>query len=180
MKLKFILIGALLFSVLLLSNSAVVAQDEHHEEGEEQCSNPTQTVEIVADPDADGSLKYDKTEINLDRNACVKIIFKNKAVVTAHDFTTDAVTDDGFEGIHVHMENNTDGHEGSDTKEFHLQTPDLDVTYKFYCSVLGHEEAGMVGDMIIGEGSSLPGFTLSFALIPLLFLALVPIIRRKS
>ncbi len=180
MKLKFILIGVLLFSVLLLSNSAVVAQDDHHEDDTEQCTDPTQTVEIVADPDADGSLNYDKTEIILDKNACVKIIFKNKAVITAHDFTTDAVADDGFEGIHVHMENNTDGHEGTDTKEFHLKTPDLDVTYKFYCSVTGHEEAGMYGDMIIGEGSSLPGFTLSFALIPLFFLALLPIIRRKT
>lgn len=171
------LIFSIFFVVLMFASASTTQASSSGSNSVDACTDPTQTVEIVADPSNDGSLKYDKTEITLDKNACVKIRFVNKSITTDHDLTVDAGSD--FDGVYLWLKNNTDGVDGGDYVEVNVQTPDADVTLEFYCQVSGHREAGMFGDFIIGEGGSLPGFSFGLALVSLLGLAAVPIIRRR-
>jgi uncharacterized cupredoxin-like copper-binding protein len=170
------LIFSIFFVFLMFASASTTQASSSGADSVDACTNPTQTVELVADPSNDGSLKYDKTELRLDKNACVKIKFINKSLTTDHDLTVDA--SDDFDGVYLWLLNNTDGVDGGDYKEVNVQTPDADITLEFYCQVTGHS-ATMFGDFIIGEGGSLPGFSLGLALISLLGLAAIPIIRRR-
>ena len=62
--------------------------------------------------------------------------------------------------------------------------PDEDVTLKFYCSVDGHEEAGMVGKLVVGDGSpeaSAPGFEFLPLILGLMAAFVIgSILRKKS
>ena len=170
-------IFSIFFVVLMFASASSTQASSSGANSVDACTDPTQTVEIVADPSNDGSLKYDKTELTLDKNACVKIKFINKSLTTDHDVTVDAGSD--FDGVYLWLKNNTDGVDGVDYVEVNVQTPDADVTLEFYCQVSGHKEAGMFGDFIIGEGGSLPGFSFGLVFLSLLGLAAIPIIRRR-
>ena len=109
-------------------------------------------------------------------------MFKNTQDVE-HDFT---ILKDGDEWAHLHLDNSLDNTTGPSPglRVIHLQMPDEDVTFKYVCTVTGHEAAGMKGDLVVGDGSSEDdapgfGFVSAFAGIIALF-ALTPILRRKK
>jgi uncharacterized cupredoxin-like copper-binding protein len=73
-------------------------------------------------------------------------------VVERIDATTDLVQDSGSEAHHAHgQEQNYDLHVSAgvgETSVFQLTVSDPG-TYKVFCSVEGHEAAGMVGELIV-------------------------------
>ncbi|MDH5401719.1 MAG: cupredoxin domain-containing protein, partial [Candidatus Heimdallarchaeota archaeon] len=111
-------------------------------------------------------LTFNTTELTVEKNTCVMIMFKNQSNVT-HDFTIDG--DDDMDKVHLAVMNTTDGHMG--VKMFNMMTPDDDTEYEFYCSETGHEN--MVGTLIVGKGKGLPapsviffiGFLATFAVV---------------
>ena len=176
MNKKVLLLLPLLLMFLIPGNN-VIAQ---HTTGPNDCDAPTQFIAIVADPDVDGSLSYDKTELKVDRNTCVELTFTNKSPAVEHDFSVDADADLNISKIHVHLANNVGGDNGTDSTTVTFMTPDLDATVEFYCSITGHRDGGMYGDFVIGAGGSAPGFELSIALIAVLALIAVPQIRKRK
>ena len=126
----------------------------------DQCSTPTVEVTITGGENQD--LVYDKTEYNVAKNTCVKILFVNVALIE-HDVSIDAV-EGSLEKVHIHLANNKDGDEADGIKSLHILTPDFDTEFDIYCSVAGHKSAGMVAKLIVGQGNSennsLPGFGL--------------------
>jgi uncharacterized cupredoxin-like copper-binding protein len=73
-------------------------------------------------------------------------------VVEKIDATTDVVQDSGSEAHHAHgQEQNYDLHVSAgagETSVFQLTVAEPG-TYKVFCSVEGHEEAGMVGELTV-------------------------------
>lgn len=163
--------------MVLIPGNNVVAQ---HEVVPNDCDDPTQFLTIVADPDVDGSFKYDLGQIVVDRATCVELTFTNKSPAVAHDFTVDADSDLGIPRIYVHLDNNAAGMDGGDSMKVTFMTPDVDATTDFYCSIAGHREAGMFGDFIIGAGSSAPGFEISIALVAIIALITIPQIKKRK
>ncbi|MHA2253233.1 MAG: plastocyanin/azurin family copper-binding protein [Candidatus Kariarchaeaceae archaeon] len=172
----------LLFLGLFISSMAVTqvaAQEDHHDD-DSHCDTPTEFVEITADA---ADLKFDKDELKVSRNTCVQLTFTNLNPLVEHDFTVDHVEGtDGIEKIHVHLANNQDGHMGDGVAKFNFTTPDADKTFRFYCSIPGHESS-MKGDLIVGEGSEeedAPGFGVFIALSTILAVAIItPRIRKR-
>ncbi len=151
-----VFIGLSLIFTLTL-NISTADTDDH-------CDNPTDTVQITADPDGDGSLKYDKTELIVPKNACVTIIFKNLGS-SEHSFTIDPVAgDEGITRVHIDL----DGIGGDDDDiedDINIMTPNADAEFSFYSSTDDGniKEEGMEGKLIVGKGNEadngfLPGF----------------------
>lgn len=178
MKLRIFFFGTLMIMLFLSGSNQVMAQEDHA--GTEGCETPTQFISITADPDADGSILFDKTELTVDKDTCVELTFYNKSPAVEHDFTVDANAEIGIAEIYVLIMNNTDGHEGADFKKVTFQTPDVDETVEFYCSVAGHLELGMFGDLVIGGGDGIPGFELSIAFVAMFALIAIPQLRKRS
>lgn len=159
-----------------------VAQDEHDQHGVTECDTPTQTIDIST---VDGTdLKFDKTELKATKGACVMIRFFNVKAFE-HDFTLEK--EDGTQWTHLHLDNSLDNETGpaQGMRMVHLQMPDEDKTFEFYCSVNGHKAAGMKGNFVVGEGSpsedDSPAFGLITAFAGLIALmAIAPILRRKN
>ncbi len=159
--------------------SNVIAQEDH-EETDAVCDTPTQFIEITGDKDNKGALAFDKDTLNVDKDTCVQITFTNMASVIEHDFTVDEDADNGFHGVHVHIANNTAGINNTSSKTALFKTPAVDITYEFYCSVQGHKGAGMVGDLIVGDGSKAPGFELTLAITAILAMIAIPQLRKRN
>ena len=139
-----------------------IAQEDHegHDDGNE-CDNPSQQMMIDTHST---DVAFDKTELKVDKGACVMFMFKNTQLIE-HDFTI--LRTNGSEWTHLHLANSGDNETGPapGLRVIHLQMPDEDVTFKFVCTVTGHEALGMRGNLLVGEGSpsdddGLPGFGL--------------------
>lgn len=178
MKLRLLFFGTLMLMLFLSSSNQVLAEEGHEETG--TCDTPTQFIAITADPDVDGSLSFDKTDLKVDKDTCVELTFTNKSPAVEHDFSVDEDTELGVSEIHVHMLNNKAGLNGTDFKVVNFKTPNVDATVEYYCSVTGHRDGGMFGDLVIGEGGSVPGFELSLALIALFSLIAIPQLRKRN
>ena len=136
-----------------------------------ECINPTTEITIKAII----SMKFDTGKIEVPRATCVKITIINEDS-TLHDFTIDGKAgDSGIEEVYIPV---ADGQ----TNSFNVTTPDVDITFDFYCSVPGHRAAGMEGSFVVGEGSSdedSPGFGLWLSIGAFLILiAIVPRYRK--
>lgn len=137
------------------------------------CTDPTVWIEIYSEPVA---FAYDKNELRVPRGVCVQLTFYNPSLTIEHDFTVDADGVEGIKRIHVSI---LDKNDGNGVDNFNFTTPDADVTFKFYCTVQGHEAAGMRGKLIVGEGSpeeDSPGF--GFYLAITAFIGMVLLIPR--
>ena len=178
MKLKLFFFGTLMLMLIFSGGNHVTAGQEDVETG--TCETPTQFISISADPDTDGSLKFDKTELKVDKNTCVEIKFYNMSPAVEHDFTFDADSDIGIEKVMLHLVNNKDGINGSNYLSANFQTPDVDATVEYYCSITGHKAGGMFGDLVIGESGSLPGFELPLAIVAIFSLIAIPQLRKRK
>lgn len=100
-------------------------------------SSSTAGTKVALDADPTGALKYNTTQLNAKAGE-VKIAFQNKSSV-AHDVT---VTGDGNEKLGA-------------TKQISGSSTTLDLKavkagkYTFFCSVPGHEQAGMKGTLTV-------------------------------
>ncbi|MHA2027804.1 MAG: cupredoxin domain-containing protein [Candidatus Kariarchaeaceae archaeon] len=158
MRNKIIYLFTTLFIVILMNSIPTsVAQEDHHD-ADSDCHDATEFITIEAHA---SEVSYNKDDLTVSKNTCVQITFMNKNPLVEHDFTIDDFGGPHTDRIHIHLDNSTDGHMGMGMKSINVTTPDVDKTFKFYCTVLGHEPT-MNGNLIVGEGSSeddsLPGF----------------------
>ncbi|MHA2032556.1 MAG: plastocyanin/azurin family copper-binding protein [Candidatus Kariarchaeaceae archaeon] len=162
----FVFIGLFLGLSMAFTASNVVAQPTPGA----QCSEPTHEVTIRALL----GTRFNTDKIEVPRNTCVKITIVNEDPDIPHDISIDPVSGvDGIVGVYVPVN-------GGETASFNVTTPDIDVTFDFYCSVVGHRAKGMEGDFVVGAGSSeddSPGFGLWIAFTA--FLASATLIKRK-
>lgn len=176
----YILIIAFLIS--MASVSLVIAQD-HHDHDEittSQCDTPTEHIVSPSVHEPDGKLSFGGDKQVVTKGACVMVHFINPHD-TLHDLTIDEDASISFEGVHLSLKNSTDGLNGTNQNIVNIQMPDADVTLKFYCSVSGHETAGMVGKIVVGEGSpeaAASGFEF-FPLI-LVFIVSIVLVNKKK
>lgn len=121
------------------SEQTVASSDETTDSGSEDsgssagASGPGGTLELKADP---SQLAYDKKELE-SKPGEVTINFDNPAPIP-HDVVVQSSAGDDIARTDVIQEK-------SDSLVANLEPGD----YKFYCSVPGHEQAGMVGTLKI-------------------------------
>ncbi|OLS28409.1 MAG: hypothetical protein HeimC2_07550 [Candidatus Heimdallarchaeota archaeon LC_2] len=109
----------------------------------DECSTPTQFITIAAGP----GIIYDTDKLELEKATCVKITLINKDI-QFHDFTIDFVAgDEGITSVYILLD-------AGETASFSVLTPDVDVTFTYYCNQPGHRDGGMEGKFNVGEGSS--------------------------
>ena len=174
--------GLHLMLLMLYANSTLASEghgDENEHEAVDHCETPTE--EITINGGTGGAIVYDKNEYHVPKNACIELIFVNEAIIP-HDLSIDEIHDE-LEKVHIHLENNTDGHDSDGKMSMHILTPDQDTEYEIYCSVEGHKEAGMIATLIVGEG--LPddeGFLPGFEFISFIFatIAMSVIIKKRK
>jgi len=133
------------------------------------CDAPTANLTIAVDGQ---NIAFAKSTYHVEKNTCYTFTFENPSGIE-HDVTVEAVAGQiGF--VHMHVVNATVGphHDGSVSQN--VMTPNMDVTYKMFCEIAGHDAAGMHSQLVVGQGSSdtskSPGFglfTLSFAIVTL-------------
>ncbi len=174
MRRRLFIISFLALVMVFTSTQSVVVTAAT--EGPNDCDDPTQFVTIKADK---VKIAFDLKEIKVDKDTCVQLTFVNLSPATPHDFSVDADADSGFPEVYVYIENNVGGINGTDTKTINFKTPNVDVTLEYYCSITGHRDGGMYGDLIIGNGTEAPGFEISFAILALGALVAIPMLRKR-
>lgn len=178
------IITVFLLMLLMFYGYSALAEEGHEEEAGDHealdhCDNPTTEVTITGG--SGDQIIYDKNEYKVPKATCVELIFINLSP-TEHDVSIDEHHGE-FEEVHIHLANNTDGHDADGVKSMHILTPDEDTEFNIYCSVVGHQAAGMEAVLIVGEGnpedeSFLPGF--EFLGLFLAMSSLVMIYKRKN
>lgn len=101
-------------------------------------------------------IKFDQTQFTVTANQPVKLTYTNTGQLT-HDFSIlkIAVTEVSDEGDHAHSMTGM-----TETPDLHIAveaggvavlyfTPTVPGTYEFVCTVEGHKEAGMVGQLVV-------------------------------
>ena len=168
-------------SVFLLITPVITDKTDDHDDdhdhddiSESQCENTTEHRVIPSVHLTNGKLSFGANELKVSKGACVMIHFVNP-YDTLHDFVIDPISNIDFEGIHLVLENSTNGLNGTNQHIVNIQMPNEDISLEYYCSVIGHKEAGMVGKLIVGNGtpeSSVPGFEFGI-IFSLFFLCIV-------
>lgn len=170
---KKLVIFSILFSVVVFGGLGI-APIKAADKATDHCDTPTAQLTVIAS-NADGDFVFDKKEYNVERATCYTLTFENAGVV-GHDMTIDADGND-FKLVHLALDSSTDN---NGSISMNILTPDKDVTYKIYCSVTGHADAGMTAKLIVGAGSkdsSAPGFSWVIALAA--FVLPVMILRKR-
>jgi uncharacterized cupredoxin-like copper-binding protein len=172
-----------LTGMLLMSHPMFSATTTAHVEVGGDCSNPTTTLTITAAPSGqDSDVSFDKTQLKVDPSTCFTMKFINKAPSQEHSFVIDSTSD--FGGVHIHLMNSTDGPNGDGVDQTDVMSPSSDTTLTFYCGVAGHKEAGMVGELVVGNPSSggfLPGFQFTTIMVTLLAgVIALPILKKRK
>ena len=135
------------------------------------CNNPDQTVFIAGQ----AGFKYNVSTITVAKNTCVKFTLVNEDPSLPHDFVVDADNTLGIPEISINVE------AGNNATSVTVMIPDQTGQIKFYCSVAGHRDSGMEGDLIVSDTTaqaSIEILTIIFS-IGLIGLA-IPILRRKK
>ena len=143
----------ILVTLSSIGNSSIAKID--HEVPIDDCSDVKVYRAISTTED---TIAYNTTEIKVPKNTCVQLTFVNLQTIE-HDFVINADPDHNFNMVHMHLANNTAGHMGSNFIKMNITTPNVDITYKFYCSIAGHNKT-MIGDFIVGSGAPPPSFEL--------------------
>lgn len=117
--------------------------------GRGKSSGPVETIELTANAMAFGS-----RELTLEQGKTYRLVFNNSDAVE-HDFAIDKIpvkiVTEGHEAGHGSSPKKADLHVHSDAgkKESVEFTPTEAGTYTFYCTVAGHKDAGMVGQLVV-------------------------------
>lgn len=109
--------------------------------------SPALTVTITTE-----SMSYASKEIALEKGKPVKLVLVNKDTVE-HDFSIDKIPGQ-VKGAHAHAGHSASKaavhlHAGPGQTETVTFTPIESGTYTFYCTVSGHREGGMEGQLIV-------------------------------
>ncbi|MFW9929960.1 MAG: plastocyanin/azurin family copper-binding protein, partial [Candidatus Thorarchaeota archaeon] len=148
-----------------------------------ECANPTEVIGIEAGTQAEpDKVAFNTTELHASKNTCVQLRYKNWSSTTIHDFVIEEHEDSGFEGMDFDVDNNTvEFGYGPGWNAYNFTTPNKDVTLTFFCEQPGHQDLGMEGKLIVGEGSpaSSPGFELPIFLASFVVVATVITTIRK-
>lgn len=117
--------------------------------GGSKSSAPAESIELTAN-----SMAFGTPEFTLEKGKSYKLVFKNDDTVE-HDFSIDKIA------VKVAEEGHGGGHgSGAATPDLHVHaaagatesvefTPTEAGTYTFYCTVIGHKDAGMVGQLVV-------------------------------
>lgn len=116
--------------------------------GGTKSSGPVETVDLTANAMAFGS-----KELTLEKGKTYKLVFNNSDAVE-HDFAIDKIP------VKITAEGHDGGHGSSKKADLHVHadagktesvefTPTEIGTYNFYCTVVGHKDAGMVGQLVV-------------------------------
>ncbi len=136
---------ALFLAVLLMFVPMTYAQEGGHgghEDVEDFCHNPTQTV--VIGTAAEGKL-FNVTEVKVDKGACVMIMFVNTQDAE-HDLAVHFPNGTEYFGLHI-VGNGT-----MQMKMINALMPNEDTVLPYWCTVEDHKEQGMTGEIIVGAG----------------------------
>jgi uncharacterized cupredoxin-like copper-binding protein len=107
-----------------------------------------QTINVKA-----GNTTFETKEITVEKGKTYKLVFDNQDVQT-HDFSVDQIpvkVKESHMDMHDMGGKMPDLHvsaDGGKTGEIEF-TPTKAGTYTFYCTVAGHKDAGMVGQLIV-------------------------------
>lgn len=176
-NMKRIILIISLLSVLIFGTAISSAQEDHEmHTGTMECTTPDRMIMITT---ADTGFSFNTTTLNAVKGECLMIMFKNLQT-SEHDFVINYANGTEWFGLHVMSNTEVTGDLPAGVKMAHLQIPDEDVTLDFYCSVGDglHQNSGMEGEFVIGDGSpsedGIPGFGLitSFVAISATFVTL--------
>lgn len=109
-------------------------------------------------------IAYDQEQIQIKAGQRLRVALQNDGALE-HDFTIETlphspdVRINGFDAAMLSESDHGDGHMGMDL-DIHLHvvqgdrgtiefTPTSAGEYRFYCTVAGHEEAGMIGTLVV-------------------------------
>lgn len=167
----------LLFTLILGGLSGSILASPSHMITPSTCDNPTESIAIST---VQTGLAYNTTELKVSKNTCVTLTFINLQMME-HDFVIDADTNNNFEMVHLHLSDDTDGVNGGNYIQMNVSTPNTDITYEFYCSMVGHRPT-MHGNFVVGSGSpsSTPGFELAGIFLSLVTIVSVIKFRKKN
>jgi plastocyanin len=125
--------AAALVSAFVLAGCGGSSESESTTTGETTSSGEATTLQLAADPD--GALRYDKTTLEAPAGT-VTIVLTNDSSV-AHDVA--------IEGNGVDVQSDLVDNGGTSDTSATLTAG----TYTFFCTVPGHEEAGMKGTLTV-------------------------------
>jgi len=120
------------------------------------CSSSATTPEPLALSLKASDIKFDQTTLEVTSGQPVKLTLTNTGVLE-HDFNiteipvSDVKQSGGDAGHSVHATNTADLHLAVKAGEMATLefTPTTSGTYAFECTVIGHKELGMVGQLIV-------------------------------
>ena len=163
-----------MFFVITSSISIVSAQAPNYTTSTaNQCISPAETLFITGGP---GEV-YNVSTLSAPTSTCVKITLHNADTII-HTFTINAISANNISYFNIYSKS-------QQTYSSNFWTPSQAMTIKFFCSVPGHEEAGMVGTLKIvsnANANSISSPTTnqnsintnpSFDVIPVIFMFLV-------
>ena len=184
MRIKLLLSG-LLFALLLFGTSNVIGSGDHHHEPDdsEVCDNPTQSLKVVGYTSPDGHF-FDKKEYHVAKGVCLGITFENQSPLE-HDMNIDEVQgENGIEQIHIHLMSNQAGPNLDGIDSLNVTMPNVDTEFDIYCTIPGHQDAGMQAKLIVGAGTpdennKLPGYGFIFSISSILLLMSIRKINRR-
>ena len=184
MKIKLLLTG-LMFALLLFGTSNVIgAGDHHHDEDTEACEVPNEFLTVTGYTSPDGHF-FDKEEYHVNKGVCLGITFENQSPLE-HDMNIDEVQgDNGIEAVHIHLMSDQAGPKMDGKDSFNVTIPDFDTEFDIFCTVPGHQDAGMQAKLIVGAGApdeenKLPGFGFIFSISSILLLLSIRKMSKRS
>ncbi|MDA0269980.1 MAG: plastocyanin/azurin family copper-binding protein [Chloroflexi bacterium] len=95
-------------------------------------------------------IKFDVTELSAAAGQTLELTIKNTGMID-HDFTIDEIAGEATVNGATAASGDWDVHVATVAggESTLLLTPTTAGTYEFYCTVLGHKEAGMVGTLTV-------------------------------
>ncbi|MFZ5827534.1 MAG: cupredoxin domain-containing protein [Bacillota bacterium] len=110
-------------------------------------TGPVETIDLTTT-----GMAFSTKEITLEKGKTYKLVLNNSDSVE-HDFSIDKIpakiVKAGHDDGHGSKKADLHVHAAAGKKESVTFTPTEAGAYTFYCSVIGHKDAGMVGQLVV-------------------------------